>query len=41
MDGVQLPQRYRASTVGDSLLFTTYSPEIRGTYLIHFGRMKG
>ena len=25
---------------GDSLLFTTKSPEIFGTHLINFGRMK-
>ena len=39
MDGVQLPQGYRA-TARKSLLFTTYFPEIPGTHLIDLGRMK-
>ena len=38
MDGVQLPQGYRADM---SLLFNTKSPQIPGTHLIDLGRMKG
>ena len=40
MDGVQLPQATEALR-GDSLLFTIKFPEIPGTRLISFGRMKG
>ena len=39
MDGVQLPQVYRAS--GGSVLCTIKSPGIPGTYLIDLRRMKG
>ena len=40
VDRVQLPQATEALR-GDSLLFTIKFPEIPGTRLISFGRMKG
>ena len=40
MDGVQLSQGYRATTKGDSLLFTTRSPGLPGTHLVNLRRMK-
>ena len=39
MDGIELPQSYRA-TIGDNLLFTTKFPEILGTHFINLRRMK-
>ena len=39
MDGVQLPQGYRA-TKGRNLLFSTKAQKIFGTRLIDLGRIK-
>ena len=46
MDGVQLSKwlpkfKWLQSHRGGSLLFITKLPEIPGTHLIDFGRMKG
>ena len=39
--GIQLPQLPTEPLPGGSLFFTTKFPEISGTHLLHFGRMKG
>ena len=41
MDVVQLPQGYRATIQGDSLLFTTTFPGVPDTHLINLEKMIG